>query len=566
MFKRWWGVLGLSFLLLYCNSAMDAKATASEIEQGSSARFPRQEEDVMSEVASDIPAVRQVLLEKAINQYSSAQQSLEPINSVSQLRDVSPGDWAYEALRSLTERYGCIFGFPNGTYQGKQVMTRYEFAAGLNSCLQQIERLIAVSETVVREDIQTLQRLVQEFEAELATLRTRLDNLEGRVAFLEDHQFSTTTKLAGEIVFAASGAFGDEKADGSGEDLSNNIVLNDRVRLNFNTSFTGKDLLKVRLDALNTVPFGPQVTGTNMTRLAFQRNTDNVLDIGKLFYRFPVTQNLRFHVDATGGRFNLNVSDNFNRFFASPITGSISRFGRFNPIYIQGARGAGVTAVYDLADSLSLSLGYLARNADAPSEGNGLFNGSYAALAQLAVKPSDYLDLGLTYVRAYYPKGRAFVSGLTGSQLANAPFGQLPTSADQFGFQSSFRISQAFTLSGWVGVTLAHAEKNGIGFQGAAVNQNDNATILNWAVTLAFPDLVKEGSLTGLVFGNPPRVTSNDSGPENNDMPWHLEGFYRYPVTDNISINPGLLVVINPEGDNNNDTIYVGTIRTVFKF
>ena len=535
MFKTWWRFLGFSTLILSCVCAIDNQANAREIE-------------------------------KAIDGYSSAEQLLEKVNSVDQLRDISPEDWAYEALRSLTERYGCIIGFPNSTYQGKQVITRYEFAAGLNSCLQQIERLIAASETILEEEIQTLQRLTQEFEAELATIGTRLDNLEGRIAFLEDHQFSTTTKLLGEAIFAVSGAFGDEKADASAEDLEEQIVLNNRVRLNFNTSFTGQDLLQVRLDALNTVPFGSNVTGTDMTRLAFERNTNNSLVIGKLFYRFRVTDKLRFHVDATRGRFNLNASNNFNRLFANAVTGSISRFGRFNPIYIQGAGGSGVTAVYDLTDSLSLSLGYLARNADAPNEGNGLFNGSYAALAQLAVKPSDSLDLGLTYVRAYYPTGRAFVSGLTGSRLANAPFGQIATSADHFGIQSSFSISSALTLSSWVGLTLAYAETDGIDFNGTSVDQDDRATILNWAVTLAFPDLGKEGSLAGFVLGNPPRVTSNDSSSENNDAPWHLEGFYRYPVTDNISINPGLLVVINPEGDNDNDTIYVGTIRTIFRF
>ncbi len=400
----------------------------------------------------------------------------------------------------------------------------------------------------------------------VSSLGTRLDDLESRTAFLEDNQFSTTTKLVGEVVFNASGAFGDEKANGSDEDIENEIIFNNRVRLNFNTSFTGKDLLKVRLDALNTVPLGVQTTGTNMTRLAFERNTNNSLDIGKLFYRFPVTDKLRFHIDATGGRFNLNAADNFNKLFASPITVSISRFGRFNPIYIQGARGAGITAVYDFSDSVNLTLGYLARNADNPDEGNGLFNGSYAALAQLAVKPISNLDLGLTYVRAYYPQGQAFVSGLTGSQLANAPFGQVATSADHFGLQSSFHINSAITLSSWAGLTLANAQNDGVGFNGVEVTQDDDATILNWAVTLGVSDLGKEGSLTGLVIGNPPRVTSNDSGAENDDLPWHLEGFYRYPVSKNISINPGLLVVINPEGDSDNDTIYVGTIRTILKF
>ena len=551
MLKNWQSISGFSSLVLFCVLGLPNIAIANKIEPGSSKKNFNQEE---------------ILLKQLQQQYLSAPQSLGQINSVSQLRDISLEDWAYEALRNLTERYGCITGFPNATYRGDRVITRYEFAAGLNSCLQQIERLITSSEPVVEEDLQIIQRLSQEFAAELATIETKLDNLENRTAFLEDKQFSATTKLVGEAVFSFSGAFGDEKANGSGENIEDEIVFNNRVRLNFNTSFTGKDVLKVRLDALNTVPFGVPVTGTNMTRLAFERNTNNSLFIGKLFYRFPVTDKLRFHVDATRGRYNLNASDNFNQLFASPITGSISRFGRFNPIYIQGAGGAGVTAVYDFGDSTSLTLGYLARNADDPDEGNGLFNGSYAALAQLAIKPIDNLDLGLTYVRAYYPQGQAFVSGFTGSRLANTPFGQVATSADHFGVQSSFSVSSAITLSGWAGLTLANAETNGVGFNGTNVNQDDGATIFNWAATLGIFDLGKEGSLTGLVIGNPPRVTSNDSNLEDNNTPWHLESFYRYPVTKNISINPGLLVVINPEADSDNDTIYVGTIRTIFKF
>ncbi len=113
----------------------------------------------------------------------------------------------------------------------------------MNSCLNQIERLIASSEAVAREDIDTISRLTQEFEAELATIGGRIDSLESRTALLEDNQFSTTTKLVGEAVFSVSGAFGDEKANGSGEDIEDQIVFNNRVRLNFNTSFTGKDIL-----------------------------------------------------------------------------------------------------------------------------------------------------------------------------------------------------------------------------------------------------------------------------------------------------------------------------------
>ena len=103
---------------------------------------------------------------------------LTQVTNVNQLRDVSPTDWAYEALRSLSDRYGCIAGFPNQTYRGSQPLTRYEFAAGLNSCLNQIERLIAAGENVSSQDVATLQRLSQDFEAELATLGGRVDELE----------------------------------------------------------------------------------------------------------------------------------------------------------------------------------------------------------------------------------------------------------------------------------------------------------------------------------------------------------------------------------------------------
>jgi len=65
------------------------------------------------------------------------------VTSVSQLKDVQPTDWAFEALQSLVERYGCIAGYPNGTYRGNRALTRYEFAAGLNACLDRVNELIS---------------------------------------------------------------------------------------------------------------------------------------------------------------------------------------------------------------------------------------------------------------------------------------------------------------------------------------------------------------------------------------------------------------------------------------
>jgi predicted RNase H-like nuclease (RuvC/YqgF family) len=148
-----------------------------------------------------------------IHQYSDSAPVLEAmgqVTSVSQLSDVQPTDWAFQALQSLVERYGCIAGYPDGTYRGNRAMTRYEFAAGLNACMDRVNELIAsaTADLVRKEDLEALRKLQEEFAAELATLRGRVDALEARTSTLEAQQFSTTTKLNGEVVFAVGSASG----------------------------------------------------------------------------------------------------------------------------------------------------------------------------------------------------------------------------------------------------------------------------------------------------------------------------------------------------------------------
>lgn len=222
-----------------------------------------------------------------INTFSSnlEDEPLAQLTNVSQLRDIAPTDWAYEALRSLVERYGCIVGYPDRTFRGDRTLTRWEFAAGLNACLNVMERLLRENVAILREDIGKLQRLAGEFEAELAALETRIGNLEGRVAFLEDHQFSTTTKLQGESSFSLTSAFGSEKAGGG--DLDEIPVLQQRTRLILNTSFTGKDLLKMFLNSGTATPFGPKITGTNMTQLNFPLDTNSSVQRKDVLPFFP---------------------------------------------------------------------------------------------------------------------------------------------------------------------------------------------------------------------------------------------------------------------------------------
>jgi len=147
----------------------------------------------------------------SVSQLSQDSNNLGQVTSVSQFSDVQPTDWAFQALQSLVERYGCTAGYPNGTFRGNRALSRYEFAAGLNSCLNRVNELIATAsaDMVSKQDLATLQRLQEEYSAELATLRGKVDALEARTGELEAHQFSTTTKLKGEAIFSLSQAFGD---------------------------------------------------------------------------------------------------------------------------------------------------------------------------------------------------------------------------------------------------------------------------------------------------------------------------------------------------------------------
>ena len=118
-----------------------------------------------------------------VSDYADASvDGLEQVTSITQFSDVYPTDWAYQALSNLVERYGCVAGYPNGTFRGNRAMTRYEAAALLNACLDRI--------TEVTDE---LRRLIKEFETELAIIRGRVDGLEARVGELEATQFSTTT-------------------------------------------------------------------------------------------------------------------------------------------------------------------------------------------------------------------------------------------------------------------------------------------------------------------------------------------------------------------------------------
>lgn len=510
-----------------------------------------------------------------------APNSMGQVTSVSQLRDVRPTDWAFQALQSLVERYGCIAGYPDGSYRGNRALTRFEFAAGLNACLDRVNELIAAAttSTITRADLITLQRLQEEFAAELATLRGRVDALEVRTAELQANQFSTTSKLTGEAIIGVTNAFGTD------DDFSDNqTVMQARARLNFNTSFTGKDLLITRLQVGNFQRFNFQradistgifersyaSSGTGLQTFQFGGDTGGQFQLDTLAYMFNLSDGVKVALAANGGRFD-NFTPTLNPFLEDfdGGSGAVSVFGQRNPIYRIGG-GAGIGLNFSIGRAklplcvgpVNLTAAYLAENSNDPAESSGLFNGDYAALGQLTITPFKRFSFAATYVHAHHTAGDPIFDNGLDREVVGTPFTSMVTdlgavTTNSYGGQISWQLSDSFAINGWFAYTDAIVEGSG-----------DEGEMWTYAVTMAFADVFGQGNLLGIVAGVPPYLGSLEGGKKvPNNTPLHVEAFYKFKVSDNVSITPAVIWLSDPiQGSHDEDDVIIGTIRTTFSF
>lgn len=595
-------------------------AIASEINEGQGkSQIFWSESDGLSQI-TEVKSIKNGTAEANYDLYrrSKASEGMEQITNVERLRDVAPTDWAYESLRSLVERYGCITGFPNQTYRGSQPLTRYEFAAGLNSCLNQIERLLASSESISQEDLATVERLNDEFAVELATVSGRVDSLSDRLAILEDNQFSTTTKLNGLVWFNVTGAAADGDVLVETSDLSAptvirppgrnpvtgeptvlevtddpEITFSNLVWLTFESSFTGEDVLTTRLavgngdspanvfasaGTYNTfgIPFTDQTAGV-------QGEGNSEVVIHDFSYNFPVGDNFRI---AIGPQINWYAyfDQNAYTFF---LTGASS----FNSIgsTLSNAidRGSGAVIAWEIGDEFKLNVGYLGESTEflpsppfntASDPDEGLFGGTNTSTAELTYSPTDTVNARLMYNYTNLSSDVGVVDGViggvTGEPLQNGladagPGRGLDVDPTDGGLNDSFSHTLGFNFD-W-----AIADNFGIfaRYTYASITlQPIDRTVNVQSIQggLAFPDVGKEGALGVFSFLVPFDVIDGEkflvSGAGDGGTQYEFEASYYYPINDNIALVPAFYLVSNPNNFEENPNIYVGNLRMQFGF
>ncbi len=572
---------------------------------------------LLSTTAIQAFASEEVVVPKALDNLDNP-NGMSQINNVNQLRDVAPTGWAYEALRSLVDRYGCITGFPNQTYRGNQPLTRYEFAAGLNSCLSQIERLIASSDNVDQADLATIERLSQNFEAELATIGGRVDTLESQIAVLEDSSFSTTTKLTGNLFLNLTGATasGDVLVETNdlnapalslrraGRDANNNPIVNTveddpeitlsyYTWLNFNSSFTGEDTLVTQLVAgngdspANTFASAGlyNTFGTPFTDQTGTASGAGSVEVRELFYDFPLGEKLRVVV---GPRINwYRYFD--NNAYTFYLTGAGSYNSSGGTLVNAIDRGSGAVITYDFNDLLTFKLGYLGENTEflpsaffntSSDPNQGLFSATQTLTAQIDLAIAETANVRLMYTRATVDSNQPIFDAdgnLTGFGVGGATGEPIYGVADD-GFggtigdapSDTFAVNFDWTILDWLGVfgrynygsTSIRPTTPGL--------ENGEVNAQAFQVGVAFPDLVKEGALLTLSFVVPFDVTDGEeflvSGYGDGGTQYELETTFNYPVNDNLSILPAFYLVTNPNNFEDNPNIYVGNVRMQFQF
>jgi hypothetical protein len=451
------------------------------------------------------------------------------VTSVSELSDVQPGDWAFTALQRLVEEYGCLEGYPDRTYRGNRALTRYEFAAGLNACLDVVIQLIGEG-----SQLDEIRRLQEEFAAELATIRGRVDTLETDVAELEANQFSTTTKLRGDLDAHLIVPFGDtdevtvdtgldDDPDTDEDESVAGVVGGDeadatfeyRARLNFDTSFTGEDRLRIRLQASDSAS---SLANTENGLAEQSGRTDGFQDnigLDDVYYSFPVGNRISGIIAA-----NSVVTDDFVTSTIVPFDGpSVADAGgpEFYDLYTAGdSLGAGVNVAF--SDNLILDLGYSTDTGNDNSPDGGIFN-SYSYIAQLNLLTDGVLDAAVAYIDGDQ-EGEGSPE-YTVAGLVSLDFG-------------------GFVLGGHYAYTPAEGDGDLDSYMGG----------------VAFPNFLGAGNEFGVYGGVSPALDRD---------PLLVEAYYQINVNEFFTFTPAVIYADNDSGDGDDSNVY-GALRASFSF
>ena len=505
---------------------------------------------------------------ESVQEYSIAQGA-----TIRDFSDVYPTDWAYQALAKLVDTYGCVSGFPDGTFRGNQPMTRFEVAAVLNSCLDSISgKMDMMGEEMkmsAMEDMDTLERLVASFEEELITLKGRMDGLDAKVSELEDSQFSTTTKasfkIATDFTYFASEDLKDSAeltvkkfddldpknltpeeqdvlyvldvlakqlgADDAkdlvknslrGQEDNSGFALSSKAEIKFKTSFTGSDKLTFKLkgDLLSSSdPYSPFL-GHSFYDMA--DNGDTGVEFGGFTYETTL--------DLGGMSANLIFGTDYADF--DGVVGLDTYYGgggydHYGPSNF-GDVGIGFNVDFISSDAgtLTASASYAVADDHAADQGGdrGLFGEETDRSGVLALSWEGALfggnDALFTVAYQNVKNNNGFPVFTKDPMSGRVKLSSTDVTRNFFHLVAGAYFTDTLSLSGSWSWGNHDVESAG---------DFDSA---QWMIALNMEDAIFPGNSAGVAYGTPMFLTD----PKQDNVPNVLELYYTFSINDNFEI------------------------------
>jgi len=364
------------------------------------------------------------------------------------------------------------------------------------------------------------------------------------------------------VLFSLQDEFG--TPDGSPDQ---NTTFSGRARLNLNSSFTGSDTLRVRLQA-NNITGGSTYDPGDLEYSASTPSSNFQID--DLWYSFKPTEKSSVIVGTNSVGF-----DNFVPTMAWDGGSFFSKVFDDPSLYDLNAGGAGIGGNYQFNDNLNLAAGFLSNTGQAQDPDSGVFIDNWAGVAQLTGTVGKF-EGALAVAYEYGEDGVApFGGGGRTDTLQDALISA--TSNVSVGLSTKYKFSPRFILSAFGAVSFTDVKDTN-----PSTGLEGDATSYTAGLGFILPDLFREGNTGGIAVGIPPTVSDSSASiggvalpaaalPKDGDTPFIIDFFYDFKVSDNISIIPGGIVLFNGDGGNapgtgSDNTVFVGAIKTKFTF